>query len=111
MSVEACWIAQSSSRSLSVRCCTRRSDTPLNGCQMIARTVGLIESGAKVEHRKLGSMLEEFKLGCDVAQYDVGPDALFSNIDRIARPSLLSLGCAHGITPARGREGLLDVLS
>lgn len=79
---------------------------------MIARAVGLVESGTKVERRKLVSMLEEFNLGCNSARYhdDVRPEALFSNIDRITRPSLLALGCAHGITLASGREGLLDAL-
>ena len=77
---------------------------------LIARAVGLVESGAKVERRKLVLMLEEFNLGCNVAQCDIGPDMLFSNIDRIARPTLLSLGCAHGISLIGGREDLLDAL-
>ena len=55
-------------------------------------------------------MLEEFNLGCNVAQCDIGPDVLFSNIDRIAPPTLLSLGYAHGISFIGGREDLLNTL-
>ena len=57
-------------------------------------------------------MLEEFNLGCNVAQCDAsgGPEALFSNIDHIAQPSPPPLGCVHGISLTRGREDLLDAL-
>ena len=77
---------------------------------MIARALGLVESGARVPRRKLVAMLEDFRSSCVLDQFDVGPEVLFCNIDRIARPSLLSLGFAHGIALAGGREALLDAL-
>ena len=77
---------------------------------MIARAVGLVSSGAKVERRRLVPMLEEFRSGCSNNQLDVAPEVLFAKFERLARGSLLALGISHGVTLSGDREAMRDSL-
>ena len=77
---------------------------------LIACTVGLVGSGARVKRRKLVSMLEEFRTGCIEDHHEIVPDALFGTMERLVRGSLLSLSFAHGLTLGGDRDCMRDAL-
>ncbi|KAF8438097.1 hypothetical protein L210DRAFT_3631486 [Boletus edulis BED1] len=75
---------------------------------LIARAVGLLNSGAKVERRNLVSMLDSLRLGCVSSTHNVEPDQLFGGFDRLKRDVLLSLGFGHGVSLTGSAEQMRD---
>jgi hypothetical protein len=77
---------------------------------VIARAIGLVASGTRVERHRLVAMLEEFRAGCVDVHYEVVPEALFGRVEQVVRGSLLSLGFAHGLMLSGDRECMRDSL-
>lgn len=83
---------------------------PTERLSKIARAIGLVSSGAKVERRKLVSMLEQFRQGCCTDTLSVEPEGLFSSFERMDRGTLLSVGFVHGLILTGGMEGMRDAI-